>query len=147
RLTEGSRSYVDAIHLGRELSRGGLILDQMRGSAVEAVGDGALAKLLPKLTCEQERPLVPVLEQIDKDTVAWQVILDNEKRFNRPVAPILGLLDPWLSRSLRRAVKEQNDFAVVQVRLFTVEFALRCYRSEHSAVRAALEQLVPAYIS
>ena len=55
RPADATRSYVDAIRLGTEMSRGGLMINRLVGIACEGVGSIPLAKLLPKLTGEQMR--------------------------------------------------------------------------------------------
>jgi len=54
RPADATRSYVGAIRLGIETSRGGLIMDRLVGIACEGVGSIRLVELLPKLRREAE---------------------------------------------------------------------------------------------
>lgn len=154
--SDAAHSYVDSIHLGCNVSQGGVIIDRLVGLAFEASGRGSLVKLIPKLQPEQIQPLVHELEQINSNEVAWEDVLRNEHRFIRirifespnPITWVQELLLFLLShdRSSIRAAKEQHDLAVAQLRLLTAEMALRCYRSEQGQTPLRLDQLVPKYL-
>jgi hypothetical protein len=81
---DAAQSYVDAIQFGIEISRGGLIIHRMMGIGCEGFGGSALAKLVPKLTCDQARPLVSRLEKIDETSITWEETSRNER--NSPMS-------------------------------------------------------------
>jgi len=55
RPTDAAQSYLDAIRLGKEMTRGGFIINRLVGIACEAIGGTALSKIVPKLN-PQEAP-------------------------------------------------------------------------------------------
>jgi hypothetical protein len=151
RPADAARSYLDAIRLGTEMSRGGLMMNRLVGIACEGIGGIALMKLVPNLTCEQMRPLAAELETIDNATVDWSDIIENENRWLR--AQVGGLRDAiqlapglWRFRADRRACQERHVLAAGHLRLLMTEMALRCYRADQGNAPAALEQLVPKYV-
>lgn len=151
RPADAARSYVDAIRLGTEMSRGGLMMNRLVGIACEGTGGIPLAKLVPGLTCEQMRPLVAELEQADSNTVTWREVLGNENRFVRAQAgkypnPFRLLSALWQARSTRRASEERHDLAAAHLRLLATELALRCYRCDQGNPPGNLQQLVPKYL-
>lgn len=151
RPADAARSYLDAIRLGTEMSRGGLMMNRLVGIACEGIGIIPLVKLLPKLTCEQMRPLVAELEQIDSGTVAWREVIRNENRFARAQMgsypnPFKFALALWQTRSMRRASEERHDLAAAHLRLLWAELALRCYRCDQGSTPGSLQQLVPKYL-
>ena len=151
RPADAVRSYVDAIRLGSEMSRGGLIINRAVGVACEGVGSIPLVKFLPKLTCEQMRPVTEELEKIDHSAVPWREVLQNENRFVRSQMgtypnPIKLVSDLWQARGMRKASKERHDLAAAHLRLLTVELALRSYRCDHRSGPGTLTQLVPKYL-
>src|SRR5262249_26639128 len=102
RPADAARSYVDAIRLGQAISHG-LIIYRLIGIACETTGERPLVKLLPRLTCEQIRPLVRELEMIDRDAVTWEEIRASENRYARAqYGPIALLADLWAEQ---RAMK------------------------------------------
>jgi hypothetical protein len=151
RPADAARSYVDAIRLGSEMSHGGLMMNRLVGIACEGVGSIPLVKLLPKLNCEQVRPLIADLERVDDNTVPWKEVLQNENRFVRaqlgnypaPVRLITGL---WQARSMRKASAERHDLAAAHLRLLIVELALRAYRCDKGKGPGELTQLAPKYL-
>ncbi len=151
RPADAARSYVDAIRLGIEMSRGGLMINRLVGIACEGVGSTPLVKLLPKLTCEQMRPLVTELEQVEGSTVTWREIVRNENRFVRAQLgsypnPIKFVSDLWQARSMRTSSEERHDLAAAHLRLLTTELALRCSRCDQGSAPENLQKLVPKYL-
>jgi hypothetical protein len=146
-----ARTYVDAIRLGSAMSQGGLMINRLVGVACEGIGGVPLAKLIPKLSCGEAKPLIQELEEIDTNTVKWAVISKNENRFARSQMgnypnPIKFAWELWQARSLRTTGQNSHALAVARLRLLTAELALRCYRSDQGSAPARLDQLVPKYL-
>lgn len=151
RPADAARSYIDAMRLGTEMSRGGLMINRLVGIACEGTGGILLVKLLPKLDCEQLRPLIAELEKIDDNTVPWNEVLRGENRFERAQLgnfpnPIKLVADLWHARDIRRALKERHDLAAAHLRLLMVELGLRVYRCDQGSGPGNLRQLVPKYL-
>ena len=150
RYGDAAHSYVDAIRFGNEISRGAFIINRLVGIACEAIGENPLAKLVPKLNCEQARPVIKDLENIDAARVSWAEVQRNEDRFSRyqlgkgfnPITWVMTRLQRW--RSIQKA-KMRHNRVIAHERLLTVELALRCYQSEQGRLPTSLEQLVPEY--
>ncbi len=60
-----AESYLTAIRLGVAGSRGGLLIDSLVGTAVEAIGSAGLEKLVPMLDAKQCCQTVAALESCD----------------------------------------------------------------------------------
>lgn len=151
RPADAVRSYLDAIRLGSEMSRGGLMMNRLVGIACEGIGSISLVRLLPTLHCEQVPPLILELENIDDRTVLWNDVLQNENRFVRAQLgnypnPVKLVSDLWQARDVRKASAERHDLTAAHVRLLTVELALRAYRCDHGSGPRDLMQLVPKYL-
>jgi hypothetical protein len=157
-LGDAARCYVETIHLGSAMSHGGFLINRLVGIACEAIGAIRLTKLVPNLSCEQSRPLISELQEMDTNTVSWEEVARNEKRFARaamqrsnPLELISGLAQLAWSRVQGRSMIQKNkvkhDSAAAHLRLIEVELALRCYRGEQGSVPASLDQLVPKYLS
>lgn len=151
RPSDAARSYTDAIHLGRQISRGGLMIHRLVGIACEGLVSKPLPAVLPKLTCEQLTSLAAELEGIDHSTVLWREVLQNEKRFARADTgdfeyPIALVSSWWRARSIRRGVQEKHEVASARLRLLTVEVALRSYKCRQGRAAETLAQLTPKYL-
>lgn len=151
RPSDAARSYVDAIRLGMEISRGGFLIHRLIGIACEGVGGAALAKLIPQLNCDQMRPLVAELEQIEGNAVTWREVVKSERRFERAQLasyrnPIALIGDWWQSRGAIKNSEEKHILAKARLRLLMTELALRSYRCVHENTPLSLEQLVPHFL-
>jgi hypothetical protein len=151
RPMDAARSYVDAISLGNEVSRGGFLINRLVGVACEAIGAKPLARLLPALDPAQVRPLVTNLEQIDAARVSWDQIQREESRLTRYELrkgqnPITWATAWWQSRAAWRNAEARHFMALAHLRLFQTELALRCYQAEQRQVPRDLGQLVPGYL-
>ena len=151
RLGDAARTDLEAIRFGNEISRGGLMIHRSMGVGCESFGGIPLAKLVPKLNCEQARPLIMDLERIDLARVTWDEVLKNEKIFMRyelrqTANPINHLASWWIFRGTRKRAADQHAGAVAHLRLLAVELALRCYQAEQGRAPAGLQLLVPKYL-
>jgi hypothetical protein len=151
RYGDAEHSYLDGIRFGNEMSRGAFIINRLVGIACEAMSENPLAKLVPKLGCEQARPVIADLEKIDAARVTWADVRRNEDRFVRyqlgkGFSPIIWVMSRWQTwRSIERA-KMKHNRVIAHERLLAVELALRCYQSEQGRAPNGLEQLVPNYM-
>ena len=151
RFADAARSYADAIRLGNESSRGGLVIHRLVGIACEAIGMMPLAKLVPKLDCEQARPIISELAKIDSEGVAWGDIWRDERRYARWQIrqyhnPVRLVTDMWHAHKIKGPVLARHNKAVAHLRLIMVELALRCYRSDQGQPPSSLNELVPKYL-
>jgi hypothetical protein len=148
---DAAQSYLDAMRLGGKISHGGLIIHRLVGIACEGIGRISLVKLLPQLSCDQIRPLVQQLEQIDEQTVAWMEVMRDEGRFARAQLgnypnPIRLVSDFWNARKVGKTSEARHDLAAAHLRLLVAELALRSYRCEEGAPSGDLQRLVPKYL-
>ena len=151
RPTDAIHSYLDCVRLGTEISRGGFMLNRLLGIACEAMGISPLVKLLPKLSCEQMRPLLAELEKANGNSITWKQVAKNERRFARAQVKIYSnpfslvwLL--WQTRKMDGRAQAKHDLTAAHLRLLTVELALRCYRCDQGNSPISLELLVPKYL-
>jgi hypothetical protein len=159
RLADAAQSYVDAIHFGNEMSRGGFVVNRNVGTLCEVIGGTALSRLVPKLNPEEAGRVIAELEKIDTAGVTWDEVRRNESRFARYeykfVRQLLGgwfnaitltmtrWVDAWRGR---KQAELRHRQVVAHMRLLTAELALRCYQSEQGRAPTGLEQLVPQYL-
>ena len=157
RPADAASSYVDAIHLGNEITRGGSIRNLLAGRTSAEIGAVPLAKLVPGLTCEQARPLIARLEQIDDHRVTWDEAWQNENALMRQEphksANPINSFDPidwvtgfWQHPLEIKKLEDYHNIWVARARLLMTEVSLRCYQAEQGRGPIRLEQLVPKYL-
>jgi hypothetical protein len=150
RLADAAQSYVDAIRVGKEISRGGFIINRFVGIACETHGITPLSKLVPRLNPQEARPVISDLEKIDSAGITWEEVRRNYNRrwykhlygFN----PITWGIDLWKRRQALQRVERMHKRVIAQERLLTAELAVRCYQSEQGRPPSSLAQLVPKYL-
>jgi hypothetical protein len=150
-LADAAQSYLDAIRLGKEMSRGGFFINRLVGIAIEALGSTALGKLMPKLNPQEARPVIAELEKIDSAGVTWEEVRLNENRFSRyqlrkEINPITWVMALWHRRQRIENVERKHKRVIAHERLLMAELAVRCYQSEQGRLPPSLEQLVPKYL-
>jgi hypothetical protein len=151
RLADAAQSYLDAIRLGNEMSRGGFIIQRLVGIACEGIGGSRLTKLVPQLTPQEARPVIAELEKIDSTEVTWEETLRNENRFTRHRLRngfyALGwVVTLWQRRETIQKVERIDKRAIARERLLMAELAVRCYQSEQGRPPLSLALLVPTYL-
>ncbi len=148
---DAARSYVDAIHLGNETSRGGFLIHRLIGISCEAIGYRGLVKVVSQFNCEQSRSFLIELEKIDKQAVTWNDVMQGEKVYVRhellqTFNPIRHVVGWWQNRQLLKKAEAKHNLMVARLRLLTTELALRCYQSGQGHAPERLDQLVPKYL-
>jgi hypothetical protein len=148
RPLDAARSYLMDIRMGIEISRGGAIMYRLVGIACESMGGMGLAKLIPQLQCDQLQVLVPELEQMETNTVAWSEVRVAERRFARAQLgrvpnPVMLVAAWWQARKVDAVTKQRHDLIAARIRLLEAEMAIRSYRCRHGTPPASLDQLLP----
>ena len=152
RPSDAAKSYLDAIRLGNQMSRGGLLITRLVGISCEAMGCRGLAALVPQLNSADARVVMAQLEKIDANHVTWAEVRQAEKsctryHFKNQLNPVLLVMSWWQTRAAVVKAEMRNKTIVAQERLLLTELALRCYQSDRGAVPARLDDLVTNYLS
>jgi hypothetical protein len=154
RNADAVRCYMDAIRFGNEVSRGGVIIHRFSGLAVERIAWISLANVVPKLTYQEARPVVPQLEKADDTAVAWDEVLSHEHRFVKDTTagsqwsnPIEWTTVHWQIWQSNRRAHLPHKIAAAHLRLLATELALRCYQASKGRPAARLDDLVPEYLA
>lgn len=151
RPADAAQSYLDAVRLGHENSRGGFVMNRLVGIACSAIGMSPLGRLSPQLDCEQLKTVAAELEAIDQSGVTWEEVWATEKVFmrnevrKRPIS--LVSFAQWKgARTSIRLGRAKHDESAARIRLLATELALRCFVEETGKPPAALAELVPDYL-
>jgi hypothetical protein len=151
RPCDAAKSYLDAIRLGIECRRGGVLIDGLVGIAVESMGASQLQKLVATLDSKCCRALAHELETLDAQKPTWEQTLEQEHYWSRRTFPGLQyrLVELLTWNSSRAAkVKAQQRFKTQQMktRKLLIGLAARAYESENAHRPAGISDLVPAYL-
>lgn len=148
---DAAKFYLEAVHLGNASARGGLLIDQMVGTAGEAIGTRALAKIAGGLDAQSCRETAATLETLDAQRQTWPEVMQQEQAWSRRTFP--GLRDRFAAMMTANSMKKMYEkagqkFAEQQTktRQLVVQFAARAYELDKGHRPASLTELVPDYL-
>ncbi len=148
---DAARSYLDAIYLGAESARGGVIIDQLVGTAIEAIGVAGLQKFVDQLGAKSCRESAAALETLDAQSQTWSEVMQQERDWSRRSHPGLrNELVRLMSRnSLNKAFQRGEDRfnkQQMKMRQLTVDLAARAFKLDNGHPPASIADLVPDYL-
>jgi len=148
---DAARLYLEIVRLGNESVRGGVIMDQLVGTAIEAIATANLQKLLPQLKAKSCGETAATLESLDSQRQTWSDVMQQERDWSRRTySGIRYELARLMTRkSLDKAIeKAEQKFKERQskTRRLTIDFAARAYELDKGHPPANLADLVPDYL-
>jgi hypothetical protein len=151
RPSDAVKSYLDAIRLGNKSAHGGVLIDQLVGTAIEAMGASCLQKLVDQLDAKTCRETAATLETLDAKRQTWNEVVQQEDAWSRRaysgIKYRLGEL--VMSSSLKKVEqKAAQRFKKRQImtRQLLIDLAARAYELDKGHRPANLSDLVPDYL-
>jgi hypothetical protein len=145
------KSYLDVIRLGHKSSRGGVLIDQLVGTAIEAMGVSNLQKLTDQLDAKTCRETAATLETLDAQRQTRTEVMQQERAWSRRAYP--GIKYKWvklvMSSSLNKAYRAgERKFNKQQLmtRQLLVDLAARAFELENGHRPASVTNLAPDYL-
>ena len=154
RPDEAAESYLDAIRLGQEGARGGMVIDWLVGQAIEGIALEPLTDLRETLTAERCNDLMNALQTLDgnreplEDVIArdqlWERVAYDHwtVELMRMLSTIAGADGSFEGALQATALRHQARF-----RLLICGLALRAYCVENGDPPEKLADLVPEYLT
>jgi hypothetical protein len=148
---DAAKSYLDAVRLGNKSAQGGVLIDQLVGTAIEAMGTACLQKLIDQLDAKSCREAAATLETLDAQRQTWKEVMQQERVWSRRAYP--GIKYRWtelvMFSSLKKALQAgERKFNKRQIftRQLLVDLAARAYELDKGHRPASLADLVPDYL-
>jgi len=151
RPADAVKSYLDVIRLGTKCPRGGTMIDQLVGTAIEAIGTSHLQKFVDQLDARSCREIAAALESLDAQRQTWHDVVQQEnawsqRTFGGPTYKLSAtLMSGSMKKNLQKAEQRYNK-QVAATRRLLIEFAARAYELEKERRPASLNDLVPDYL-
>jgi hypothetical protein len=151
RPNAAAKSYLDAIHFSNESARGGLLLDQLVGTAIEYTGTDALKQIVNQLDAKSCRESAATLETLDAQRQTWDEVMQQEHAWSRRTfTGVRYEIARLMSRkSLENAFqKSEEHFQKQQLkaRQLIIALATRAYELNKGKPPASLADLSPDYL-
>lgn len=151
RPNDAAKTYLDVIRLGNESPRGGVIIDQLVGTAIEAIGIANLQKLVDQLDAKFCRDAVATLETFDTQGQTWNKVMQQESAWSYRSYTGLryGLVRLVMHNSLNKSLlKAEQRFNTQQTKMnqLIIDLAARAYELDKGHGPTSLNDLVPDYL-
>jgi hypothetical protein len=151
RSNDAAKSYLDAIHLANESARGGVLIDQLVGTAIEAIGTSYLQKLVLQLDAKSCRETAATLGTFDAQRQTWDEVMQQEQDWSHRAFPGIRyeLARIMEHKSLTKAFqKAEQKFKNQQAktRQLIIDLAARAYELDKGKLPANVSDLVPDYL-
>jgi hypothetical protein len=149
--SEAARSYLDVFRFGTESARGGVLIDELVSTAIEAIGVAHLQKLVDQLDAKSCRETTATLETLDSQGLTWQQVMQQERDWSRRAYPGLGnelvrlVSRNSLSKDFQKAEDKFNK-QQMKTRQLTIALAARAYELEKGHPPTSVADLVPDYL-
>lgn len=151
RPDDAARSYLEMIRLANASARGGVLIDQLVGTAIEAIGASQLQDMMPQLNAASCRKAASELETLDAQRQTFAQVMQREQGWSYRAFP-------GFRNDLERIFTRRNTAAVIQAterkfnaqvlktRQAIIDLAARAYELDKGKPPASATDLVPGYL-
>jgi hypothetical protein len=152
RPTDAAKSYLDIFQLADDSARGGVLIDQLVGTAIEAVAISHLQKIADQLDASSCLETATDLENLDAQRQTWEQVVHQEndwarRTFKGPGFAIARLeRQNNLQKSFQKIEKKFNT-QIQKSRQLMINLAARAYELEKGHPPATVSDLVPDYLN
>jgi uncharacterized protein YgiM (DUF1202 family) len=151
RSGDAVKSYLDVIRLGNTSAHGGVLIDQMVGTAIEAMGASCLQKLVDQLDAKTCREAAATLETLDAQRQTWKEVMQQEDAWSHRAYS--GIKYRWSKLVMYSSLKKAHQAGErkfnkrqIMTRQLLVDLAARAYELEKGHRPASVADLVPDYL-
>jgi hypothetical protein len=153
---DAAKSYLDVIHLGNEAGRGGIVIDEMIGIALERVGLEQLQKTAGDLDANSCRDAIQALETFAAHEQSGVDVLQQEKDWvRRTYSGLQGQVLMLYYHLFYYRTRERNyqrcsdtiNSARKQEGRLLIDLAGRAYELDNGKPPASAADLVPDYLN
>jgi hypothetical protein len=157
RWEDAAGSYFDAIRLGHQISRGGLLIDKLVGIACETMGISRLENVVASLEADQSRMLARALHELDLHQEDLGTIMRRDRAWAqqtmghtyRLISTVTRMIQSRSSNPLAAAFSnaELKMKRLDHRRLsLAVQLATRAFELEKGVLPSNIEALAPEYL-
>ena len=151
RTNEAARAFADCIAFAHAAHRGGLMIDDLVGSACQAIGALRLVAVAPHLSPDAVREILPSLIGLDQAREPVSAILERDREWGRGAyGPVRSAWERIVAHKTLRAHKasfeKTHARSVAALRLVMTDLAIRGYEAKNGKPPMALAELVPSWL-
>jgi hypothetical protein len=146
-----ANSYLDAVHFGIESVRGGALINELVGVAIEAIATSHLTNLVQHLDAKSCRESAATLEALDSQRQTWNEFMQQENDWSHRTFPgvrneIARLMTYKSLLPAQAAASRKLKQQQTRTRQLIIELAARAYELDKGKPPASVADLVPDYL-
>jgi hypothetical protein len=155
RFNDAAKCYLDAIHFGNEAARGGVLMDEMIGIAIESLGLEQLQKVAGQLDAKTCRETAATLGTLSSQRQTWNETLQQENAWSsRSFSGLQGrtirlyyklVYYRTRDKNYQRAIDTINSTQKKEGQLL-IALAARAYELDKGKPPASAADLAPEYL-
>lgn len=153
RFDTAASHYLECMELGQSISRGGLAIDRLIGTACEMWGQSGLSNCVERLSLQASRTALQRLKEFDAIYEKPEEVMKRERAWSQAMFPWYRKLAYLVKNpdqrplddagnSVRQRIKEAN----LARRQLMVRLAQYAYTLENPHPPSTLQDLVPDYL-
>jgi RNA polymerase sigma factor (sigma-70 family) len=145
-------AYLEIVRLGNQADRGGVMIDELVGIAVESIGLAELQKMTGRLDAKVAQAAAASLAELDQQAQTWNEVMRQEDNWSRRT--FTGLRNDWLrwltrgqNLQLFQSAEKKLNAIRAKNRQLQVTLAARAYNLDKGYPPTGVSDLVPDYLS
>ncbi len=148
---EAVRSYLEMVRLANASARGGVLIDQLVGIAIEAMATSRLQNILPQLDAASSHEAAMELETLDAQRQTWSQVMQQEQDWSYRAFPGLRydlerILARRINASAIQAAERKFNAHILKTRQLMIDLAARAYELDKGKPPARVADLAPGYL-
>jgi hypothetical protein len=149
---DAAKSYLDIFQLGDDAARGGVLIDQLVGTAIEAVATSyGIQKIADQLDAGSCRETAAALENLDAQRQTWNQVMQQENDWSRRTFKGLGneIARLEMQKNLKTSfqkIERKFNTQVQNTRQLIINLAARAYELDKDKPLTNVADLVPDYL-
>jgi hypothetical protein len=149
-FSDAAKAYLDAIRLGNESGRGGILIDAMIGAACDSLGVQQLQKITGELDAKSCRETAATLETLRAQRQTWNEIMQQESDWSRRTFGLRGQIlklfyHSRIKHNFQLAIDTMKSTQKKEAQLL-IDLAARANELDKGKPPANVADLVPDYL-
>ena len=151
RTSDAAKSYLDAVHFGNESVRGGVLINELVGVAIEAIATSHLTNLVEQLDAKSCRETAATLETLDSQRQTWGEFMQQENDWSRRT--FSGVRNEIARLETRKSLLAGQAAAArkfmqqqMRTRQLIIDLAARAFELDKGKPPGSLADLAPDYL-
>ena len=150
RTNDAVQAFLDTIHLGNEAARGGVLIDNLVGIAINAMGTANLETQVPRLDASTCRRAAAALETLDSQGQTLKESIQQESAWRKAYARLqkrtISVAEARSMQNIDQSYERKFNAEEQKKRQLTIDLAARAYELDKGHPPTSTADLVPEFL-